>query len=1037
MIIDDTGRSTAPERAAIRAAWVLDEAAAVAGLLAAAPFSALQNARIAARAGDLVARVRAAPAPIFGVEAFLREYPLASAEGAALMGLAEALLRVSDSGTADRLIRDKLVSADWARHRGHAESGVINAATTGLSLARRVLNDDALLGPIAAGLGSPVIRQAAQTAIRLLARQFVMGRTIEEALARSRKAAAGTRHSYDMLGEAARHAGDAERYLARYHAALAALAAAPASAFAVDPPGISVKLSALHPRYEEAQRGRVWAELLPRVQGLARAARRAGIGFTIDAEEAERLDLSLDLVEALSGDPELAGWDGFGLAVQAYQTRALAVIDHLVAMATRHRRRLGVRLVKGAYWDGEIKRAQERGLDRYPVFSRKAATDVSYLVCAERLLRAGPTIYPGFATHNAHTVAAILELAGERSDWEFQRLHGMGEALHGAVSADGQGRVACRVYAPVGGHEDLLAYLVRRLLENGANASFVQRLGDPSIPISRIIADPVARLRAAPGSNPRIRLPAALYGQGRRNSQGLDLSHGPVLHALGAAIAVAWQAPIHAYPLTGEPAPARAGMPVCNPADHRRVVGTVIEALPDDIEIAIARAAQAAAAWDACGGAGRAAILRKAADLLETERAALVAVIIAEGGRSLADAFDEVREAVDFCRYYAGEAERLFTPPRPLDGPAGEANTYRLAGRGVIACISPWNFPLAIFLGQVTAALAAGNAVVAKPAEQTPLTAFMATRLLHDAGIPLEALHLLPGDGSVGAALVADPRVAGVGFTGSFAVAQAINRTLAARPGPIVPLVAETGGINVLIVDATALAEQVTADVLRSAFASAGQRCSALRVLYLQEEIADRVIAMITGAMAELRLGDPAELATDIGPVIDSAARDKLQDYLAARREEGRVLAQTPPGDAGGHGLFVPPSLIEIAGIEMLADEVFGPVLHVARWRGDRLDAVVDAVNAAGYGLTLGIHSRVEATVRQVVARARIGNIYVNRNMIGAVVGVQPFGGEGLSGTGPKAGGPGLLSRFAVERVVSTNTAATGGSMGLLLLDED
>jgi RHH-type proline utilization regulon transcriptional repressor/proline dehydrogenase/delta 1-pyrroline-5-carboxylate dehydrogenase len=1042
MIFDETGCSPAPSRDAIRAAHGWDEATAIAAALAAVEIEPAQQARIDASARDLVERVRAAPVQGLGLEAFLQEYSLSSAEGIALLNLAEALLRVPDAASAELLIRDKLGGADWRVHRGRSPSPLVNAVTAVLTLTGRVLRPgDGMSDQILARAGAPVIRHAALVAMRVLGSQFVMGRTIEAALARARKAGPGYRHSFDMLGEAARTTADAERYTRRYAEAIAVLGGASNETDIARRPGISVKLSALHPRYEEAQRGRVWAELQPRLRGLALAARAGGLGFTIDAEEAERLELSLDIVDALSADSELAGWDGFGLAVQAYQARALAVVDHLVAMAGQHRRRLTVRLVKGAYWDSEIKRAQERGLPRYPVFTRKAATDVNYLACATRLLAAGPAIYPAFATHNAQTLAAIRELAVDRNDWEFQRLHGMGEALHEAAIGDGGGRIACRVYAPVGGYEDLLAYLVRRLLENGANTSFIHRISDPATPVDRLIADPVARLRrlgvpSESGGSGDIPLPPYLYGAARRNSLGTDLAHRPDLESLGGQIAAAIATPQHAYPLTGDTRPARPGTVVRSPGDQSRVLGNVVKADGPDVAIALERATRAFPIWERTPVAHRARCLREAARLLEERRAAFAALIIAEGGRTLANALDEVREAVDFCRYYAAVAERDFAAPLELGGPAGEANTYGLAGRGVFACISPWNFPLAIFLGQVTAALVAGNAVVAKPAEQTPLVAFAAVRLLYEAGVPVHALHLLPGDGAIGAALVADPRVVGVAFTGSFAVAQAINRSLAARGGPIVPLIAETGGVNVMIADATALPEQVTADVLRSAFDSAGQRCSALRILYLQDEIADRVLPMITGAMAELVLGDPLDYATDIGPVIDRDARDRLESYLAAMRAAGRVHAVLAPPERLPQGFYVAPAVIGVEGIEAVPDEIFGPFLHVARWRTGALDRIVDAVNASGYGLTLGIHSRIEARIDQIASRARVGNIYVNRNMIGAVVGIQPFGGEGLSGTGPKAGGPRYLARFAAERTLSVNTAAAGGAIGLLARDD-
>jgi RHH-type proline utilization regulon transcriptional repressor/proline dehydrogenase/delta 1-pyrroline-5-carboxylate dehydrogenase len=772
------------------------------------------------------------------------------------------------------------------------------------------------------------------------------------------------------------------------------------------------------------------------VRSLALAARDHGMGFTVDAEEADRLELSLDLVEALSGDPALGGWDGFGLAVQAYQTRALAVLDHLEDMARRHGRRLMVRLVKGAYWDTEIKRAQERGLDRYPVFTRKASTDVNYIACARRMLAAGGAIYPMFATHNALSLATILELAGPRRDFEFQRLHGMGEALYGEVVGPARLGLPCRVYAPVGSHEDLLAYLVRRLLENGANSSFVNRLVDERAPIDDIVADPVAQLRRLDAKpHPRIPLPRDLY-RPRRNSAGRDLADEPTLLALDGALERSLVKPFAAAPVIGGVERSGIVVEVSDPSDHRRIIGSVIEATMDDVDEAVDRALRAQPGWDALGGPARALLLERAADLLEAELPGLLARLIREGGRTLPNALDEVREAVDFCCYYAAQARLQFGPPEPLPGPTGERNSYALHGRGVFVCISPWNFPLAIFLGQIAAALAAGNAVVAKPAEQTPLVAAEAIRLLLRAGIPDDVVHLLPGDGRIGAALVADPRIAGVAFTGSTETAQRINRSLAGRDGPIVPLIAETGGLNALIADSSALPEQLVADVLRSAFDSAGQRCSALRVLFVQEDIADRVLHMLAGAVAELRLGDPGKLSTDIGPVIDGAARAALDDHLARMTEAGLRVVQLPLPQGTEFGHFFAPAIVELDALDRLDREVFGPILHVLRWPGDQLDDVMSRIGRTGYGLTLGVHSRIDETVRRVTAAARVGNLYVNRNMVGAVVGVQPFGGEGLSGTGPKAGGPRYLARFAVERVRSVDTTAAGGNASLLSLDD-
>jgi RHH-type transcriptional regulator, proline utilization regulon repressor / proline dehydrogenase / delta 1-pyrroline-5-carboxylate dehydrogenase len=1036
--------ATDPRRERLRDAYREDEARVVDRILSAAALPAGAVGRIAERATGLVAEARRRRLGKGGIDALLHQYALSTPEGVALMCLAEALLRIPDAATVDRLIRDKLAPADWARHLGQSDSLLVNASTWALMLTGRLLSEGGegdlgnALHRLLARSGEPVVRQAVTAAMRVLARQFVMGRTIEEALDRAKGPERhGYRHSYDMLGEAARTAADARRYFSSYHAAIAAIGAAVAGRDITEAPGISVKLSALHPRYEEAQRERVLRELLPALKALALRAKTAQIGFTIDAEEADRLDLSLDLVAALAGDAELAGWEGLGLAVQAYQKRALPLIDWLAELARQSRRRLMVRLVKGAYWDSEIKRSQERGLAGYPVFTRKLATDVSYLACAKRLLAKREAFFPQFATHNAHTLAAVLELAGERTDYEFQRLHGMGDALYEqVVGADKLGR-PCRVYAPVGTHEDLLAYLVRRLLENGANTSFVNRLVDEQAPIEDIVADPVARLAALPQKpHPRIPRPRDLYAPERRNARGIDLSDPARLAGLAeeltAAAAQSWEA----APLIGGTARAGSGRPSFDPSDRRRQIGSVIEATPAQVDEALALAAAAAPGWDAVAVGQRAAYLERAGDLLEERMPAFITLIIREGGRTIPDAVSEVREAIDYCRYYAARACADFAP-LALPGPTGERNTLELHGRGVFACIAPWNFPLAIFLGQVVAALAAGNAVIAKPAEQTPLVAAAAARLLHEAGIPGDVLHLLPGTGdAVGARLVADPRVAGIAFTGSTETARAINRVLAERPGPIIPFIAETGGQNALIADSSALPEQIVADVLASAFNSAGQRCSALRVLFVQDDIADRVLAMLEGAMRELVIGDPGLIATDVGPVIDDAARAALATHAERMEREGKLICELPLPPAAADGSFFAPRAFEIDTLGRLPREVFGPILHVIRWRGDALDAVLGQIAATGYGLTLGIHSRIDETVRRIHARLAVGNTYVNRNIIGAVVGVQPFGGEGLSGTGPKAGGPHYLQRFATERTLAIDTTAAGGNASLMSLQE-
>ncbi len=976
-------------RAAITAAYREDEATCVRRLLA----GAATPSTTAALAKRLVAALRE-KGPRGGVEGLIDEYDLSSREGVALMCLAEALLRIPDAATRDVLIRDKISGGDWRSHLGRGRPLFVNAATWGLMLTGKLVApaDEPGLGHaltrlIARG-GEPVIRAGVDRAIRLMGEQFVTGRSIAEALANSRASEArGYRHSYDMLGEAAMTAVDAARYLADYSGAIEAIGAASAGRGLLDGPGISVKLSALHPRYVRAQRDRVMAELLPRLAGLAAAARAKDVGLNIDAEEADRLDLSLDLLDALCEDPRLAGWNGVGFVVQAYQKRAPFVIDHLAALARRTGRRLMVRLVKGAYWDGEIKRAQTDGLADFPVFTRKLHTDVSYLACAKRMLQAPDAIFPQFATHNAQTLAAVHEMAGpdfRPGQYEFQCLHGMGEALYEEVVGAAKLNRPCRIYAPVGTHETLLAYLVRRLLENGANASFVNRVHDPAVSIDELIADPLATAAATDCSpHPGIARPSALFGA-RENSAGLDLSDEGELRRL-------------ATELQASPAPqspeAAVLRKVRNPADHDDVVGRVSDASPEEIDAALAAAA--ASSWPRTPAAERAAHLRRAADALQARMPQLLGLLAREAGKTVANGVGEVREAVDFLRYYAAESEGFGPAHVPL---------------GPVVCISPWNFPLAIFIGQVAAALAAGNPVLAKPAEEAPLVAAEAVRLLHEAGVPAHALHLVQGDGGAGDRLVADERVRGVVFTGSTEVARLINRRLAPR-GPV-PLIAETGGLNVMVVDSSALPEQAVADALASAFDSAGQRCSALRILAVQEDVADRVLAMLLGAMAELRVGDPAKLATDVGPVISADARGRIVSHISEMRSRGFKVHPAPLPAECERGTFVAPTVIEVSRVADVGREVFGPVLHVLRWPRGGLDALMDEVEATGYGLTFGVHSRIDATVERAVARSRAGNVYVNRNIIGAVVGVQPFGGAGLSGTGPKAGGPLYLRRL-------------------------
>src|SRR6516225_7392238 len=975
-----------------RAPYAPPDEEIAAGLLREAARARDAERRIDVYARRLIEGIRAGTGGLGGIEDFLHAYSLSTKEGLALMVLAEALLRVPDAATADRLIEDKLATGDWSSHHVKSSALLVSASAWTLGVTARIIHPgetpDSILESLIKRLGIPAVRAATRQAMRLLGSHFVLGQTIEEALQRARMQPT-LRYSFDMLGEGARTAADAERYFASYAHAIDAIAA---SAGDID------------------------------------------LDFTVDAEEADRLELTLDVVAVMLADASLRGWDGFGLAVQAYQKRAPAVIDWLNETASRLRRHLTVRLVKGAYWDTEIKRAQERGLADYPVFTRKAMTDLCYAACTRKLLAARPRLYPQFATHNALTVASVIEDAGGVEGYEFQRLHGMGEVLYELLLAD-HPEAACRIYAPVGGHRDLLAYLVRRLLENGANSSFVSVAADPSVPIASLLERPQERIGDAHHArNPKIPLPRDLYGPQRRNSSGVEFGDRAALTALLAETR-AGELSAEAGPLVDGVRRAGIERVVISPIDAK-AIGRVGEGDDAIATAAVAAAQSGFAVWAAAALDVRAGVLERAGDLLEARRGRLIALLQAEGGKTLDDAMAEVREAVDFCRYYALEARRTLAP-LALPGTTGEANELGYRGRGVFACISPWNFPLSIFLGQVSAALAAGNAVLAKPAEQTPLIAAEAVRALHQAGVPASALHVLPGDGKVGAALVADPRVAGVAFTGSTEVARAINRALAAKEAAIVPLIAETGGINPMIVDATALPEQVTDDVITSAFRSAGQRCSALRLLCLQEDVAEPIVEMIAGAARELKLGDPREPSTHIGPVIDAEARDKLDHWIADYERKGRLRFrwdrfQSLPAS----GTYVPPAIIMLERAAELREEVFGPILHVVRWRAGELDALLEEIAANGYGLTLGIHSRIDATVEQVVARLAHGNVYVNRSMIGAVVGTQPFGGVGLSGTGPKAGGPNYLRRFASEQVLTVNTAAAGGNASLLAAEE-
>ncbi len=1044
-----TSSPALPSRAQISKLLFADETALVKSLSDEARLSGDEARQVAELARQLVAAVRAGRRQQGGIDAFMQEYSLSSEEGVVLMCLAEALLRIPDGETADKLIADKIGGKQWERHIGQSESLFVNASAWGLMLTGRFVelgqgtttDIGSYLKRLVSRSGEPFIRNAMKHAMRIMGKQFVLGRSIEEALDVAKPLEAQNyRFSFDMLGEAAFTAEDARRYLEAYEHALGVVGSRgkPSGSEGVfGRPSISVKLSALHPRYEEKQEARTMAELLPRVVGLARQAKAHDVGLTIDAEEVNRLDLSLELFGRLAHEPSLKGWNGLGLAVQAYGKRARPVLQWLADLASQTGRKLPMRLVKGAYWDTEIKRAQEAGLEGYSLFTRKVSTDVSYLACAKYLLSRRDVFYPQFATHNAHTLAAVAVMAGDDRSYEFQRLHGMGQALYEEVARMPKMRQPCRIYAPVGSHEDLLAYLVRRLLENGANTSFVNRLADDEAPIGEIIADPVeqvAGLNSIP--HPRIPLPRDIFAP-RANSKGYPLWDDATRTAMLADIGKALARPVSATALvSGKPVKTGPAREITSPHDRSVKVGAVAEADEKAIGQAMADAAKAAPGWNAKGGAFRAAILEKAADLYEANTARFMALLIREAGKTLDNAQADLREAVDFLRYYADRAANEFERPQRLPGPTGELNEISLNGRGIFACISPWNFPVAIFTGQVAAALAAGNAVIAKPAEQTPLIAHEAVKLLHQAGVPPDILHYLPGDGArIGKVLLAHPALSGVAFTGSNDTAQIINRSLAARDGAILPLIAETGGMNAMIVDSSALPEQAVRDVLASAFDSAGQRCSAARLLFVQQDLAGRLIPMLEGAMAELTIGDPLDYATDVGPVIDDDAKKMLNDHKARMAKEAKTILDMQLPGATRAGTFVSPAAYEIPAISALKREVFGPILHVVRFAGDRLAEVCDAINATGFGLTLGLHTRIESTVEEVRARVKVGNMYVNRNQIGAVVGVQPFGGEGLSGTGPKAGGPHYLNRFATERVCSIDTTASGGNAALMSME--
>jgi len=1019
---------------AFKAAYAADDIAIARRLLGVPRLDAERETRVEQTATRLIGAIRARDDRLGGVEDMLREFALSTKEGLALMVLAEALLRVPDAATADRFIEDKLGEGDFIHHETKSTAFLVNASAWALGMSARVIQPgetpDGTIGRLVKRLGAPAVRAATRQAMRLMGSHFVLGETIEAALSRAQSDAA-LRYSFDMLGEGARTAADAERYFAAYASAIDAIGATAGTRPLPDRPGISIKLSALHPRFEAVSRERVLTELTPRLIDLARRAKAYDLNLTVDAEEADRLELSLDAIAAAFSDASFAGWDGFGLAIQAYQKRAGAVIDYAHEMAKALNRRMMVRLVKGAYWDTEVKRAQERGLSGYPVFTRKAMTDLNYIACAEQLLKLRPRLFPQFATHNALTVATVIELAGEEGGFELQRLHGMGEALYAQLLAD-HPDLACRTYAPVGSHRDLLAYLVRRLLENGANSSFVALAADNAVPVAKLLRRPADIIGAPENArHPNIPLPADLYSPRRKNSRGLEFGERAALQALLAAVKTE-TAPVAAASLIDGKVINGKRRQLSGPADATTAIGTVIDPTVENANAAVTAACAGFLSWSRTPATTRAGYFERAADLLEQRLPHFIALLQREGGKTLDDAISEVREAADFCRYYAAQGRDLFDASEPMPGPTGESNALVLRGRGVFVAISPWNFPLAIFMGQVTAALMAGNTVVAKPAEQTPLIAFEAVRLLHEAGVPPSALHLLPGDGDIGAALVAHRDVAGVVFTGSTEVARAINRALAAKDGPIVPLIAETGGINAMIVDATALPEQVADDVITSAFRSAGQRCSALRILFVQEDVADRMIEMMAGAARELKIGDPVDPATHIGPVIDIDAKARLDTHIARMKREARAhFAGNAPA-----GRYVAPHIFELASAGQLTEEVFGPILHVVRYAAGKLNEVLASIEGSGYALTLGIHSRIDDMTDAVIDRLAVGNVYVNRNMIGAVVGVQPFGGFGLSGTGPKAGGPHYLARFATEQTVTINTAAAGGNAALLSGEE-
>jgi len=1031
-------------------AYSLDENLAVEESLASINISPEINKRIENTASGLVKNIRKNRSKFGGLDSFLQEFGLSTKAGIALMCLAEALLRIPDSATADRLIRDKIGGADWDKHIGKGSDLFVNASTWALMLTGKVIKDvdeekasaANIAGKMVSTLGEPLVRKAILHSMKIMGKQFVMGKNIEDALTRSKSDEKSSyRHSFDMLGEGARTDEDAENYFKNYEMAIDAIGKFSSGRDVISSPGISVKLSAIHPRFNYSQRDTCVPEISEKLLHLAQKCSHYNIGMTVDAEEAHRLEITLKVIENVFSDSSLKTWEGFGFALQTYQKRSLRCLDWLIALSEENNnRRMMIRLVKGAYWDSEIKYAQVNGLNGYPVFTRKAATDVSYLACASKLMERRDIFYPMFASHNAHTISTLIELAGDnKKGFEFQRLHGMGESLFNQITGNEDGKYPCRIYSPVGNHQDLLPYLVRRLLENGANSSFVNRLQNDKVPISEIIASPIEYIKNIKDKpHPKIPLPANIYGDARKNSQGIEFADSNISEGFLNDIKSFSAKIYNAMPIINGIKISGDSKKSLSPINHNDELGSVIFATKENIESAIKVSYKGFNDWNNTPATLRADILEKTAVLMEENKAELMSLCIREGGKTLPDAIAEIREAIDFCRYYAAEGKKHFAEPKIMQGPTGESNNLKLEGRGIFLCISPWNFPLAIFLGQVSAALMAGNTVIAKPAGQTNIIASYIVELLYKAGLPQDALSFLPVSGKlVGEIMIPDARIAGVCFTGSTEVAQQINRSLANRKGAIVPLIAETGGQNAMIADSSALPEQIVDDVIISAFHSAGQRCSALRVLFIQDGITDKVIKMLDGACKKIILGDPSKLSTDIGPVIDNAAASELEEHAQRMDKEAKAITKVSFTSECENGSFFAPRAYEIESMAQLPQEIFGPVLHIIRYKAEELDKVIEQINATEYGLTFGIHSRIEHQVNKICSKIKAGNCYINRSMIGAVVGVQPFGGQGLSGTGPKAGGPHYLLRFATEKTITINTTAAGGNTTLVSLTED